>query len=539
MKSNPKTIDFMRNRVSLHCPSESDIFSAYSHLTAVGTVEISCPLANASTLLRALESAGFFAVYIMPKRGFTRGVRIRAYKSKGMACYDTGKSARYLGSAFAALDDDHHLLSDWIRICDKTANIYRLPAYEKVVTIAGGDPELIDRLETNPVAFDCSTFESDTIRLFNSLSDTSMSEVADTAILYPGPFKILITDDGTMIRRGKALRVVKNVAKALTKSDKCILLKAAQADGAEQPTNFKDCFREWGPLCLVEGLELSSQFETTGHADLTALRETPSEMKQRLIKMIDSDIEYFIMTGSDTRDLDGCCPSDGVRIANQLVEAGILQVARTGSAVESCPGNIYAFSGEIITGNGQPEFAPNFEFRRKISDCLARSERPGWRYLLALLRVCLLLFVVISLAVFAANISQENTGIAISSSALLSGLDLPFQDGFVVLQFHPARRCKFCNEMEILAKQALNTHFSAELRTNDIAFRQINMELPQYRDIRRTFDLFTSTLVFIEVNKGKNLRWQIFTDAWHLTDRREQFVEKFCSELLSFRERSE
>lgn len=104
--------------------------------------------------------------------------------------------------------------------------------------------------------------------------------------------------------------------------------------------------------------------------DLSALDEMPSETKERLLKLIASQSEYFIITGSDPLDLAGCCPSDGVRAANQLVGAGILQVVQSKSTPDSCPVNIYAFSGEIKAGDSKPEFTIDREFRQKIKGYL-------------------------------------------------------------------------------------------------------------------------------------------------------------------------
>ncbi len=535
-KRTLKAKDFLENKIILHCPSESDIYTVYDNPPAIAHIEITCSLVSLSPVIQSLETAGFFGIFIIPQRELIRGVKIAAYKGKENPCHDTGKSACYHGSAIAAVDDDHHLLFEETRVCEKTAITYGLPGYKKWIKITKGKPELIARLKTNPAPFDCDTFVSDVTRLANILSNSDTHEELISVVLYPGPFKILIMNDGTMIRRGLPLRISDSAAHALMKSDACILLKGNLAEKAENPLNFPNVYKKQGTMCLVETPKINTQFDPANTTDLRVLEETPSEMKQRLLKLIESNSEYFIITGSDARDINGCCPSDGVKAANQLVEAGVLQVARTNSAPDSCPVNIYAFSGEISTRDIKPEFTINQEFRQKIKNYIY-NKKSSRKFLFILLRWSLLLFVAISLAVLASNILQKNGAPEVFSNFnLVKEFDLPFQNGVLILQFHRTQRCKFCNDMERHTKEALNIYFLDDLQNGNIAFRTIDMELPRYESLRKKYDLFTSTLVLVDVSGSKESRWKIVTEAWYLTDKKQKFIEMFRSELIEFLE---
>lgn len=270
--------------------------------------------------------------------------------------------------------------------------------------------------------------------------------------------------------------------------------------------------------------------------DLSALDEMPSETKERLLKLIASQSEYFIITGSDPLDLAGCCPSDGVRAANQLVGAGILQVVQSKSTPDSCPVNIYAFSGEIKAGDSKPEFTIDREFRQKIKGYLTsvKSKRKFWH---VVMRGSLLLFVAISLGGFAVNIWNSHIASKDSSNIdLIKEFDLPFQNGVLILQFHRTQRCKFCLNMEKHTNETLNTYFQDDLRDENIVFRTVDMELPRYKSLVKKYDLFTSTLVLVDVAEGIESRWKIVTEAWYLTNKNQKFIEMFRAELLEFRE---
>ncbi len=287
----------------------------------------------------------------------------------------------------------------------------------------------------------------------------------------------------------------------------------------------------------------SYQYEIATHSssidavNFNALDKIPEQLKDRLLKLLNSGYDHFIISGSDTRDINGCCPSDEVAAANLLVEAGILHAVRFNSKVNSCPVNIYAFSGEIREGDKRPEFKINPEFRTKIKDCFNSSRQNKPPFIIKLIRWSLLLFVVISLlAMLISNFTRQNTGSSgFSDINLIKELDLPFQNGVLILQFFRSERCEFCNNMEKYTRETLNMHFIDAVSGKSLSFRPVNMDLPKYRSLKKKYDIFTSTLVFIQISDGYELRWQIVADAWNLTNNRDKFIQMLVSQLTEFR----
>lgn len=275
-----------------------------------------------------------------------------------------------------------------------------------------------------------------------------------------------------------------------------------------------------------------------GLPDFKILGEIPIEMRDRLNKLIESNSEYFVITGSDSRDLDGCCPSDGVTSANQLVEAGILQVVRTDVTSGNCPINIYAFNGEIGLKSNQPDFQINQVFRDQVKQYLQQESNGSKNVWLTILRWSLLLFVIFSIVVMISNEIRISTNEinSFSDNSLVEKLNLPFQNGVLILQFHRSQRCEFCNNMENHTRETLDAYFTIEIKTNKVAFQLVNMDLPEYGNLLKNYDLFTSTIVFIDLLEGESIRWKIFTEAWYLTDNKQQFTEAFRTALQNFRD---
>ncbi len=267
----------------------------------------------------------------------------------------------------------------------------------------------------------------------------------------------------------------------------------------------------------------------TADRNLKPLEATSPEMRKQLAKLIDSTAAYFIITGSDARDLTGCCPSDNVTAANKLVEAGILQVARNTTPPGTCPVSFYAFAGEISEQGERPEFITNRELRRRVRDYLQRLETRKSQIWPPILRWLLLIFIVVSLIFMIVRPRPEMHPpySSIADPLFLTSLEIPPNARLLVLLLHRSQRCEFCLNMEDFAGQTLEKFHADELREQKIVFRTLNMDSPQYAAIIEKQDLFTGSIMLIAIEDGRIKRRGIFKEAWYLTDNKNRFSAAF------------
>jgi hypothetical protein len=157
-------------------------------------------------VLAELEAAGFFGMRIEHPGVAGSVARVTANKGKdGPPCYDTGRTARYTGSASAALDDAGHLLFGDMRVCEKTAQMYASEPYCGLVRVSEAAPQLLARLRTSPAPFDCDSFEADAAKLGKRLAAQTAAPAETVPVLYAGPFRLLVLPDGSMLHRGRAV----------------------------------------------------------------------------------------------------------------------------------------------------------------------------------------------------------------------------------------------------------------------------------------------------------------------------------------------
>jgi hypothetical protein len=322
-----------------------------------------------------MEVTGLVAMQVSrsPRQG--SGIELSAFKAKQGPCYDTGKVASYLGSAVAALDDDNHLVFRQLRVCDKTAAVYQLPPYHGLVEVSGGDRGLLDRLTEDPVLFDCNTYEQDFKRLLGALGESQSDSEGDgdrLTVFYPGPFRLLVLSDGSMVRRGQAMVVARQLAVQLCHQDRCVEIEGVAGVIPVTAPNLLQVCQELGSACLLGELPLVDTHSGSGEVDFSALERVSEAMRKRLLATIENQDRLFVLTGTDPDDEHGCCPSDEVGDALRLVGAAVLACYRSPAPPDSCPTTVFAFAGEISAGEGSPSFTTNHSLRQQALEFLQR-----------------------------------------------------------------------------------------------------------------------------------------------------------------------
>jgi hypothetical protein len=498
--------------IQLLDPDELSVDNAYRSLPRMGTVTLETLFTSLGTQLEILEQTGFAGMQIKTFGSVTEKIIIGACKGKQGVCYDTGRQARYLGTALAALDDDHHLLiaGEEVPVCEKTAALYSLPSYRDLVRCTGADKNMLANLQHEPKLFDCDNYETSLEKLYSMVRVTKSQE-AFTGLFYPGPFRLLVLADGTLIHRGRINKIPARESKKLMKSDGLFRFDGQPPGNHE---SFIELYQSEGPRCLIK----STQQEVSGvHdpvPDFTVLRNVSRELKNRILRTIDSRKDYFILTGSNREDKFGCCPSDEVTMADNLVRAGILSASREASAADACPVTLYAFRNEMVNTSGDLRFNRDTDFRQGVRKRLKNSPQG---LLKTMARWALLGFVMATLILAIARIAGPAA--TPPDTGLYERLDVSRPNSTILVLFHYTKRCNQCLTMEKYAREVLDEEYHGMMQRKQIEFRQVVMDQPGNRNLVDRFGLFTSTLVIIrfedmEVDSSRVLdrSWDLYTD---------------------------
>lgn len=516
----------MKDTVPIHLqdPDELSVDNAYRSLPRTGEITLETLFSRLDSQLERLEQAGFAGMEIKAFGSADEKILIRACKGKQGTCYNTGRFARYLGAALAALDDDHHLLiaSEEIPVCEKTATLYSLPSYSDQIYCSEADKGMAEKLQYEPELFDCDNFEKLLEKLFSMIRGKKHPEKF-TDLFYPGPFKLLVLADGTIVHRGRINKVPVEKTKKLVKTDG---LFSFNGQAAGQHESFTELYQVEGPRCLLKKTEIAVVTDNEPVPDLSMLTTIPRDFKNRMLRIIENRKDYFILTGSNREEEIGCCPSDEVTMADNLVRAGILSASRERTAADTCPVTIYAFRNEIVSIPGNLQFSQNKDFRQKVR---YRLKNNNHGLLKILTRWALLVFVIVTTILAISRISGPS--FPLQNNELYARLDVSEPNSTVVVLFHYSQRCDQCLTMERYAREVLKDDFPGMMQKKPIQFRQVIMDLDENRSLIDRFGLLTSTLVIIRFEGMKEDSIRVLDRSWTLYNNEVDFKKMLSEEL--------
>jgi len=461
----------------LQNPTREDLQKMYRKLERFEALKLQCEVADLPSVTKACEQIGYIGLLLSWPKLKNNSVQITCFKAKNGPCYDTGQYASYTGAALAALDDDAHLLfSDHpLPVCLKTAEIYLSQAYAKWTKVSAGQASKLERLQHDPLPFDCDDYE-DSLKRLQSLITPDDANPNPTTCFYPGPFRTLILKSGHLLRRGQWCQIPKTEAKKLRpegiltdteRNAPSVLLEHVLASG---PTALLDVQFQ----AAVTSTNLPLQFEY--------LKRISPTLRKKLLHCIEKDTDHLLLTGSDPQDELGCCPSEEVGMANQLLRAGILQKAKQTLDAENCPIQIYTFRDELQTQAEGLSFTRNRSLREQILKRLQPSLSKR------IFTWALFSFVCITLILsFTRWHERQRDALQLNLQNLIQTSSAS-RTTFVL--FHPHLRCEMCLSMEQQTREFALHHGSD--------FILIDMDQPKWRDVVTHYQLFSASLFMLK-----------------------------------------
>jgi len=510
--------------IHLKEPDELALEDAYRSLPGRGEITIDISFTRLDDQLGLTEKAGFGGMMISAFHSTDERILIRAFKGKQGSCYNTGRTAGYQGGALAALDDDHHLLMQGIDlpVCEKTAIFYSMPPYRDLIQCSEADKELLDRLHHDPERFEGESLEASLETLHAMTRDKSVpGELTD--LFYPGPFRILILDDGTIVRRGTVNRVPARIGNTLIKRDGLFTVTGITGSRRE---SFPELYLSEGPRCLFKRSGENQIILADRDADFSSLGGIPDDLRTRIINTIRNGKDYFMLTGSNREDQFGCCPSDEVTGADRLVRAGILSARREPEAADACPLTIYTFRNEMSSKDGSLYFNPDHTFRQEV---LSRLVNNTTRILKVVARWILLLFVAMSVILSIYRFTGPST--PTQDISLSEQLDLEGYKGTAVVLFHYAKRCAQCLAMEKYTREVLNDKYQEMMENHQIFYRELEIDRPENRSLVEELGIFTSTIVIIRFGDQGDEGIRVLDRSWALYDDETGFKQMLTDAL--------
>lgn len=99
-----------------------------------------------------------------------------------------------------------------------------------------------------------------------------------------------------------------------------------------------------------------------------------------------------------------------------------------------------------------------------------------------------------------------------------------------VFLFHATQRCSSCIAIGKYTKETVEQNFPEELKSGKIEFREINIDLPENKELASKFKATGSALFVNAIINGKdNMKQDI--QVWKLTSNEQKFISYLSGEI--------
>lgn len=506
--------------VYLYNPNFIELDDAYRSLPKLGNLLLKT--SNCGQTIHELEKIGFVAIEVLSHDSEDTFWSIRAFKGKHGPCHFNGRKARYTGAALVALDDDNHLIfrNRFRVVCDKTFGIFSLPPYNNRIDCQKYSPEQINSNHKE----ESGDFESDQSLLFDQLKSQKPILEGRMALFYSGPFKMLILQDGTLVRRGKFNSIPLSQSDELIRKDGLWNLKGEQK---ETLSFFQSEYETHGSACLLGDFKFEAIDQPDYETDFSKLSLVSHTFKTRLLKAIDDQKKYFVLIGNDAQDQLGCCPSEEVTEANRLVKQGVLSSLAEPVQGDSCPVTVYAFKDEISVTDQVLSSTVNIHFREQVRVHLKKSTQSNRKMIL---KWVLLAFITLSLVLATRKCYKAQLGPS-ENISLQKQLNPLNKNQIQLILFHNKKRCFQCLQIEKYTREVLNEFFYNELTNEGIQFKTLTIDDADNISIIDHFGIFAATLVLMDLNKNERASSKVLMEVTALYRDENAFKAKLKIEI--------
>jgi hypothetical protein len=120
-----------------------------------------------------------------------------------------------------------------------------------------------------------------------------------------------------------------------------------------------------------------------------------------------------------------------------------------------------------------------------------------------------------------------------TKTAEISGSTIA-QHKVIAYYFHGTLRCASCKKIEAYSKEAIETGFPEQLKSGLLEWRMINTDLPENEHYVGDYQLFTKSLVIVDMKDGKQVAWKNLDKIWQLLNNEEYFVQYVQHEINGY-----
>jgi hypothetical protein len=108
------------------------------------------------------------------------------------------------------------------------------------------------------------------------------------------------------------------------------------------------------------------------------------------------------------------------------------------------------------------------------------------------------------------------------------------QHKIIAYYFYGNKRCVTCRKLEAYAKEVIDTNFAPNLESGNLEWTTVNVDLSENEHFNKDFELFTRSVVLVEMNGEEQVRWKNLEDIWDLVGDKDAYFKYIESNVDEF-----
>ncbi len=130
----------------------------------------------------------------------------------------------------------------------------------------------------------------------------------------------------------------------------------------------------------------------------------------------------------------------------------------------------------------------------------------------------------------AAEIESEAPSESVSATANTD--DVPHK--IIAYYFYSTKRCATCLKIEKYSHESIENGFANALKDGRLEWRMVNTDFEENEHFIDDFQLYTKSLILVEMQNGKQIRWKNCEKVWELLHDKDAFQSYVQSEVRAF-----
>ncbi len=104
----------------------------------------------------------------------------------------------------------------------------------------------------------------------------------------------------------------------------------------------------------------------------------------------------------------------------------------------------------------------------------------------------------------------------------------------IAYYFHGNLRCASCRKIEAYSREAIETGFADKLKSGLLDWRPINTDESENEHFVEDYQLYTKSLVIVDMKDGKQVAWKNLDKIWQLLNNKDYFIEYVQFEINQY-----